>query len=305
MNVPVCVLCQRPLDGAERTRSVLVRGRYLCPGCAPRFELPGYHVGDRLGEIAGAERFAGEEIATGDPVELRVLKARGPLTRESIASFRERWSELRRLEHPGLVRVLEIECVPPLVAIVLERVRGQTLAARLGNARLPVSDALRVVRAVLTPLEFLHTHGVVHGDVCLANLIEAEGGSLKLDGLWPAPEPTSPETRSLVDRPPAAHLSPEQLRRPSDPDPRWDIYSVGALLYRLLAGAPAFRARTPVELYGQIVKAAPAPWPDPSAIPMVMQVLVRRALEKDPTARYASIGVVREMLEAIQGSGLD
>jgi hypothetical protein len=185
--------------------------------------------------------------------------------------------------------------------IVSELLEGQTLAARLREGPLPVSQAVAVADQIASALAAAHDRGIVHRDLTPANVFLCRSGQVKvLDfglarwevGAGPLDETPRTAPGALLGT--AGYTAPEQLRG-VDPDARADIFSLGAVLHEMLSGRRAFPG-TAAEVIGAILHEDPAPLGPP--VPAALARLVQRCLQKRPEDRFGSAQDVRFALEA-------
>jgi tetratricopeptide (TPR) repeat protein len=193
-----------------------------------------------------------------------------------------------RLSHPGIVSLLDVGRSPHGPFLVLELLRGWTLASRLDYGGLLPAEALRLGAATAAALAHAHAHGVVHRDLKPANVFLCEDGGVKvLDfGLAHA------LGHRRADGGTPAYMAPEQ-RRGAPEDERTDVFALGVLLHRLLAGELPFPA-----LAGRAVQGPePAPALEVVGAPS-FGPLLSRMLEKDPVRRPRDAGEVLPGIEA-------
>jgi non-specific serine/threonine protein kinase len=218
------------------------------------------------------------------------------------------WREARAaaaINHPNVCQIYEIGEDHGEMFIAMELLEGETLADRLKRSALSVSETLPIGLGVLSALQALHSRGVVHRDLKPSNVFLTPHGVKLLDfGLARTVAPdiaqsvtlTQDVTRTgmLVGTP--RYMAPEQVRGEAL-DYRSDLFAVGAILFEMLAGRPAFGGKTPVEiLHGTLYEQPPALSGSP-AVAAVDRV-IRRALSKKPSERPAS---AEEMAEELRG----
>ncbi|MEP6764318.1 MAG: serine/threonine-protein kinase, partial [Gemmatimonadaceae bacterium] len=211
-------------------------------------------------------------------------------------------SEIRntaRLRHPHIVPVHDSGDADGVLFFVMPYFGDDTLADRLRvQSKLPVAEALRVANDVASALEYAHASGLVHRDIKPSNVLFSSGHALLADfGIARAVEPQESMTASGVVIGTPGYMSPEQLSGSRDVDARSDIYSLGCMLYEMLAGETPASADTREALSRHAINAVPplsASHPD---VRQVLQVCVNRAMELVPENRYQSAG---ELLIALQ-----
>jgi serine/threonine-protein kinase len=195
-----------------------------------------------------------------------------------------------RLQHPNIPAFLNATELDSRLVMMTEPVPGKTLAKVLENGPLPWRDAVAIARQVLDALECAHEFGIVHRGVSSESISITDDGAVALSNFELAKGATSPQlTQAGAIFGNANYISPEQARGTGELDARSDIYSVGAVLYHMLAGRPPFTAASEFELMLAHVKGTPEP-PGAShaGVPAPLDAIVLRAMAKDPTHRYAN-----------------
>jgi len=205
----------------------------------------------------------------------------------SIARFKREARAAASLAHPGVVAVFDTGADDGTHFIVMELVSGRSLAAILREeAPLDPARAVEITGKVADALAAAHAAGVVHRDVKPSNLMVAEDGSIRvLDfGIVRLMDGTAiTQTASVLGS--AAYMSPEQAlgKRVEE---RSDIYSLGCVLYALLAGRPPFAAEAAAAIVNQHVNADPQPLRMTNRlVPPALEALVMQMLTKSPAAR--------------------
>jgi serine/threonine protein kinase len=258
-----------------------------------------YRVGALLAAGGMGEVWAARDLLLDRPVAVKVLG--GALAGDGRAAERLR-REARaagRLDHPNIARVLDLGEHEGRPYLVMELLEGESLAARIDRAGpMAPAEAARVVAAVADALQAAHWAGVVHRDVKPGNVFLTSGGEVKvLDfGIASAAGEAGLTTGDLLGT--AAYLAPERaLGQPATPAA--DLYSLGVMLYELLAGRRPFQAGSDVELAMAQVNARPAPLGlvAPSTPPFLVAAC-ERALAKDPAARPPSAAAFARLLRS-------
>ena len=218
-----------------------------------------------------------------------------------------------KLNHPNILGVLDsgVVQIDGLSApyYVMPHVEGPSLSALLSRGeRLPVNEALRLAVEVADALDFAHSRGVVHRDVKPGNILIQAGHALVADfGVAIALDAAAGGGRhntmagEVLGTP--VYMSPEQASGESRLDGRSDIYSLGCVLYEMLAGDPPFTGNTPQAMIVAHLSTPPPPLasrrPD---IPAALAATVHRALEKLPADRFKTAGEFRDALERLRAS---
>ncbi|MBK9644371.1 MAG: protein kinase [Deltaproteobacteria bacterium] len=259
-----------------------------------------YRVVRPLAQGGMAAVFEVEDPHTRERQALKLLTHRGVASPRLSREYRA----LTRLDHPNIVRVYRYgahEGTPYLTMELLDGVPVQVWAKSLGKPGEPqrTKEVLRVVASVADALDYLHGRGIVHRDLKSANILVLRDGNAKLLDFGTA--------RLLADESITragefvgtfAYASPEQITG-GVVDARSDLYSLGALLYRLCTGKRVFEAETPHELARMHVERRPVP---PRALvpslPEEVERIILELLQKDPGQRPQR---ARDLADRIRG----
>ena len=197
-----------------------------------------------------------------------------------------------RLNHPHIVPLLESGEVDGRPWFTIPNVAGETLRERLTrDGRLGTEEALRLAAELAEALDHAHRHGIIHRDVAPENILLAEGHALLSNlgvarALDAAATPQLTETGMLIGTP--AYMSPEQASGERPVDGRSDVYSLGCVLYELLAGEPLRSGPTPQAIVAKR-RIDPAPkLRSLQGVPESGVSALLKALEPDPAARFVS-----------------
>ncbi len=247
---------------------------------------------DRLDRLVAIKRMR--------PEALRDPSRRERLRREARAAA--------RLSHPNVVQVYDLEeDEEGGDAIVLEYVQGQTIAEMLRDGPLPVEQALELAAQVAEGLAAAHAAGLVHRDLKAENVVVTEEGRAKIldfglvKPLDPGADSTLTEHGAVLGTYRA--MAPEQAEG-VEVDARADLFSLGVLLYEMLAGRSPFQGATPVATLRNLTGAAPRPLAEARPdLPGELNGLVHALLEKDPERRPAGAREVAARLRGLDGAG--
>ena len=218
---------------------------------------------------------------------------------ETVQRFLREGKLLARLHHQGICAVYDIIQYRGAYWMALEYVDGHDLRALLKHGALPVDIAMIIAAAVADALDHAHRYGVVHRDVKPANVMVSRKGDVKLldFGIARATDVEGLTATGMVVGTPT-FMAPEVLRG-VEADPRSDVYSLGATLYRCLAGRPLFKKAPPEVIAQQIIAGEIPPLRKVNgAVPRRIARLVHKALSLDPARRFHSAGEMHEALEA-------
>jgi len=257
---------------------------------AARYELLGALAQGTFGVVHEAR-----DKATGERVAIKVLRpSSGP---EAVARFEREAQAARRLDHPGIARLLDVGVTEGLPFIAFELVPGESLSEAVSEGGpLREDAAIELIAALARALAHAHERGVLHRDVSPANVLVTERGPVLIDfGLAKDLLATEALTRTGDVLGTVRFMAPEllagQARRA---DERADVFGLGAVLHFALSGKPPFAAASAAELAREMERTPPPP---AGASPRVAALLAR-LLAPHPEQRPASAKAVLELLEA-------
>jgi len=256
----------------------------------------------RAGPIV--EQYRAIQNPLGRPV---TIKALGPsiLPSSPFAAALEREARLlAKLNHPNVVAVHDFVQRGDRMWLVLEHVDGVTLReVRAQASRISQASAVGIALAIAEGLAHAHARGVVHRDLCPDSVLVSTEGELKLIDFSVASDERLPTAPELLDgtsgKRSLAHASPEQVLG-EQPDPRSDWFSLGAVLYELLAGKPPFGSADDPGATLRIRNEQPPPLARfvPDLLPAVERI-VQRCLQKLPAHRFESAA---ELIRGLEGA---
>jgi len=232
-------------------------------------------------------------------VALKVLFAELSTNPTFVERFRREAQSAAALSHPNIVSVYDWGPANGTYFIAMELVSGQTLAQLIRQVGVvPTEQAISIAADVALALAFAHRHGVVHRDIKPSNVLITEDGIVKVADFGIARAITNDEdltqTGSVLGT--ATYISPEQARG-EDLDGRSDVYSLGVVLYEMLAGTPPFLGETPIAVAYKHVTEQPVPLRRVNPrVPADLEAVVMRCLAKQRDQRYPDTTALRSDL---------
>ena len=246
-----------------------------------------------------AQVFRATDLALNRPVALKVLYPELSVDQNFVERFRREAQAAANLSHPNIVPVFDWGEEDGAYFIVMELVEGTSLAGLLRDQRIMApARAASITAQVAGALAFAHRAGVVHRDVKPGNILITEEGVVKVTdfGIAQAISTVDHLTAAGSVMGTATYFSPEQAEG-SLVDGRSDVYSLGVVLYELLAGRPPFVGDSPVSVAGMHVRdAAPSPLQFNTGIPADLEAITMMALAKNPSQRYQTADEMRSDL---------
>jgi eukaryotic-like serine/threonine-protein kinase len=266
--------------------------------------LAHYRVREQIGSGGMGVVVRADDTRLQRAVALKFLSP--ALTRDPVA--KERFLKEARaasaFDHPNIATVYELgESADGQLFLVMAYYDGETLQAKLGSGPRPVQEAILLADQIAAGLSQAHQRGIVHRDIKPSNLMITVGGIVKIldfgiaklagqEGL----------TREGIVVGTLNYMSPEQARG-GEVDQRTDIWSLGVVLYTMLAGRQPFRGENDRLLVQAILHQPPEPLRSVrQEIPAELERLVERMLAKDPARRPGTMEEVRASLEFSKGS---
>jgi dienelactone hydrolase/predicted Ser/Thr protein kinase len=264
-----------------------------------------YRIEREIGRGGMGVVYDAVDTRLGRRVAIKMLPAEATADSERNRRFVQEARAASALNHPHIVTIHDIGEADGETFIAMELVEGTPLDRLLAEGPLSVAKALEYGAQVAGALEAAHARGIVHRDIKPANIMITRDGRAKvLDfGLAKLAERGPAETTMTgVGTQPgliigtASYMSPEQAQG-LPTDARSDVFSFGAVLYEMLTGRRAFSGATDVSIITAILRDDPPPARQMrAAVPPDVERTVSHCLAKDPAARFATAGAVREEL---------
>lgn len=258
--------------------------------------IQGLEIRDRVGQGGMGSVFRAYDPGLDRYVAVKFMDEAIASDQVCVERFLREARNLAKIDHPNVVRVISAgkdDSGRPY--FVMEFVDGEPLSSLLRSGPAPEHIVHEIARQLLSALDLIHRHGITHRDIKPSNILVTRDRHIKLIDFGIAKD-ADLASLTVSSRPLGTprYMSPEQAL--GDPiTTRTDIYSVGLVLYELLAGRPAMMANDPLALIRMHVDQPPPPLP--GHISHSVQAAVMRALAKRPEDRFGSAG---DMLQALQ-----
>jgi eukaryotic-like serine/threonine-protein kinase len=278
-----------------------------------------YKLGAKLGAGGMGEVYLARDTRLGRKVALKLLPAEFTSDTDRVLRFEQEARAASALNHPNIITIYEIGQVEGVHFIATEFIDGETLRQRMEHVQMSLPEALDIALQIVRALNAAHEAGIAHRDIKPENIMLRRDGYVKvLDfGLakltehQPSIADTQEPTVVLVRTRPGtvlgtvAYMSPEQARG-LEVDARSDIWSLGVVMYEMIAKRRPFAGDSAIEVMNAILKEEPPELGETKAkITPALERIVRRCLEKKPEMRFQSasdLGFALEVLSAPSGS---
>ena len=260
-----------------------------------------YEIRKRIGRGGMADVFLARDQLLDRQVAVKVLFPEFAVDPNFVERFRREAQSAASLNHPNIVHVFDWGRHGGTYFITMEYVQGRTLAEILrANRQLTSKQAADIGSEVAAALAFAHDSGLAHRDIKPANILIGSNGQVKVTDFGIARAMNSATESQLTQAGAvmgtASYFSPEQAQG-AQPDPRSDLYSLGIVMYEMVAGQPPFTGDNPVSIAYKQVHDTPTPLHQIVVdIPRAYEAIVNKLLAKKPAARYQNAEALREDL---------
>jgi eukaryotic-like serine/threonine-protein kinase len=254
-----------------------------------------YHILSAIGSGAMGEVYLARDTRLDRQVALKILPARFTRDAQRVARFRREAKAASALNHPNIITIYDIGETGETWFMAAEFIEGVTLRQRLAAGRMQLQEILETAIQCAVALDAVHQARIVHRDIKPENIMVRPDGVVKVvdfglarirqAGQESAPEAT--QAGALIGTP--RYMSPEQARG-EKLDARTDIFSLGAVLYEIATGQPAFPGASTAEVFAALLGSVPRrPSECAGGIPRHLDVIVSKALKRDREVRYQTM----------------
>ncbi len=260
-----------------------------------------YEIHKRVGRGGMADVFLAKDLLLDRQVAIKILFPEFAVDPNFVERFRREAQAAANLSHPNIVNVYDWGKYEGTYFIAMEYVQGRSLAEILKtNQQLTPKQAAEIASEVAAALGFAHEAGLAHRDIKPANIMVGANGQVKVADFGIAramnagTESNLTQAGSVMGT--ASYFSPEQAQG-AQPDPRSDLYSLGIVMYEMVAGRPPFTGENPVAIAYKQVHDKPTPLNQlVEGMPRPFEAIVAKLLAKDPKLRYPSAHALRDDL---------
>jgi len=273
-------------------------------------QLANFRVERLLGQGGMATVYFGQDIKLQRSVAIKVIDKRYKNDPVYASRFVNEARMMAKWRHDNIIQIYYADDTQGYSYYVMEYVDGHDLSTVMSvyaddDELMPISDVLRIGKAIASGLDYAHAQGVVHRDIKPSNVLIAKDRRVLLGDFGMALEVSDGSMGSIFGTP--HYISPEQAKRSADAVPQSDLYSLGVVLYEILTGAVPFDDPSPASIaLLHITQNPPPPRSiNPEIGPAVEKVLLK-ALEKDPQNRYQTgaklMAALEEALKAVDAA---
>ena len=260
-----------------------------------------YEIHKRAGRGGMADVFLAKDLLLDRQVAIKILFPEFAVDPNFVERFRREAQAAANLSHPNIVNVYDWGKYEGTYFIAMEYVQGRSLAEILKtNKQLTPTQSAEIASEVAAALGFAHEAGLAHRDIKPANIMIGANGQVKVAdfgiarAMGAGAEANLTQAGSVMGT--ASYFSPEQAQG-AQPDPRSDLYSLGIVMYEMVAGRPPFTGENPVAIAYKQVHDKPTPLNQlVDEMPRPFEAIVAKLLAKDPKLRYPSAHALRDDL---------
>ena len=264
------------------------------------FVLPGYVIHGVIARGGMGVVFKAHHLRLDRDVAVKQMLAGAHASPEELERFASEARAVAKLQHEGIVQIFDVGEHQGLPYFALEFVPGGSLSKKIAGKPQPVNDAAVMLRELALAMHEAHSQNIVHRDLKPANILLSLSGHPKITdfGLAKRMDSDSDLTRTNAIMGTPSYMAPEQAwGKTHEIGPLSDIYSLGAILYEMLVGHPPHQGATALETIELARSQEPvAPRRLQPKIPIDLETICLKCLQKEPVKRYASAGELADDL---------
>lgn len=249
-----------------------------------------YEIHEMIGVGGMAMVYRAHDVIDDREVAIKILKDEFLGNAEFIRRFKNESKAIAVLSHPNIVKVYDVSFGDMIQYIVMEYIDGITLKEYIANnGVIDWREAVHFTTQILTALQHAHEKGIIHRDIKPQNIMLLEDGTIKVTDFGIA-RFSNTETKTMTDKAIGSvhYIAPEQAKGETT-DCKSDIYSIGVMLYEMLAGKLPFEAENAVSVAIMQLQSDPKPPREINpSIPVGLEEITIKAMQKDPAKRYNS-----------------
>lgn len=259
-----------------------------------------YRILEQIGLGGMATVYKAYQSGVDRLVAIKILPDHYARDQRFVNRFKQEARIIARLEHRTIVPIYDFGEQNGLTYIVMRYLQAGTLKDILARSALSLTDAARIISDVAAALDYAHGHHIIHRDVKPSNiLVDRQGNAYLTDfGIAKVLEGTHEFTGSALLGTPA-YMAPEQTLG-KGVTPQSDVYSLGVMLYEMVTGKPPFEADTPMAIaLMHVHEPLPLPRKLKADLPEAVELVILKALAKDPHNRFQSAGELAQTFLAV------
>ncbi len=283
---------EMPPDGPKSRKP---RGKQIGPA------LPGYEILEVIGRGGMGVVYKALHLRLDRLVALKMVLAGAHASPDELARFSIESQAVAQLQHPGIVQIYEVGEHDGLPYFSLEFVSGGSLAHKIDGKPQPMREAAEMVRELALAMREAHRRNIIHRDLKPANVLLTSDGAPKITdfGLAKRLDADSQQTHTGAIMGSPSYMAPEQAwGQTHQIGPLTDVYALGAILYEMLIGRPPFQGASVIETIELVRTEEPVP---PTRlqpkIPVDLETICLKCLQKDPARRYPDANSLAEDLQ--------
>lgn len=261
-----------------------------------RFELR-----QLLGEGGMGQVYQARDLKLGEQIAVKMLRSQGSANAEDVGRFKREIIAARRITHPNVIRIHDFGETEEETYISMELLQGGSLADRIAQGPIPLTEAVRISVGIAEGLAAAHAQEIIHRDLKPGNILFNAEGVPKLVDFGIARLATQDSTQTLGGfRGTPYYMSPEQADG-REVTQLSDVYSLGVVMFEVLTGRRPFESDSLAKLAVMHVRERPPKLRSIRRdIPRSLEAIVLRALEKKPSRRYGSVAELASELRKVQ-----